>query len=66
MKLLMAAGVFWWVVIAVWVVRLCMGLDQLSKDQIPAAIVGGVCGGLAAWYYVPRHTKKLVTEQKGD
>src|SRR4051794_8727688 len=37
MKFLMAAGVFWWVVIAVWVVRLCMGLDHLGKDQLPAA-----------------------------
>jgi hypothetical protein len=66
MKLLMVAGVFWWVVIAVWVVRLFMGLDHLSKDQIPAAIVGGVCGGLGAWYYVPRHAKKLAAERKGN
>ncbi len=45
MKLLMVVGALWWVVIAVWVARLGMGLEHLSKDQIPAAIIGGVCGG---------------------
>lgn len=65
MKLLMVVGALWWVVIAVWVARLGMGLEHLSKDQIPAAIIGGVCGGLAAWYYVPRYLKKLAAEQQG-
>ncbi|WP_406694748.1 hypothetical protein V5E97_27215 [Singulisphaera sp. Ch08] len=64
MKLLMAVGVSFWVVMAVWVARLGIGLDQLSQDQIPATIVGGVCGGLAAWYFVPHCIKRISIEQK--
>jgi hypothetical protein len=58
LKLMMAGGVVFWVVIAVWFVRLGLGLDHLSRDQIAPGIVGGICGGWAAWYFVPRLTKK--------
>jgi hypothetical protein len=55
---MMVVGVIFWVLIAVWSVRLGMGLDHLSKDQILPGIVGGICGGFGAWYYVPRLMKK--------
>jgi hypothetical protein len=58
MKFWIAAGVFWWIVIAVWVVRLCLGLTFVSKDQIVPLLGGSVIGGLGAWYYVPRILKK--------
>ena len=58
LKFMMAMGVIWWIVIAVWFVRLGLGLDHLSKDQILPGIIGGVCGGWAAWYYVPRLLKE--------
>ena len=58
LKFMMAMGVIWWIVIAVWFVRLGLGLDHLSKDQILPGIIGGICGGWAAWYYVPRLMNK--------
>jgi hypothetical protein len=58
LKFVMALGVIWWIVIAVWFVRLGLGLDHLSKDQILPGIIGGICGGWAAWYYVPWLMKK--------
>jgi hypothetical protein len=64
LKFLMAVGVIFWVLIAEWLVRLGMGLDHLSKDQIPPGIVGGICGGWAAWYYVPRLMKKEAAKSR--
>lgn len=64
MRFFMALGVITWVVIAVWLVRLGLGLDHLSKDQIPAMIAGGVAGGLGAWYFILR-SAKLAAERKG-
>jgi hypothetical protein len=61
---MMAMGMFFWVLIAVWFVRLGMGLDHLSKDQILPGIVGGICGGLGAWYYVPRLMKKEAAKSR--
>ena len=58
LRFLMVTGVCWCILIAVWLVRLGMGLDHLSTDQIAPGIVGGVCGGLGAWYFVPRLMKK--------
>ena len=58
MRILMALGVIVWVLIAVWFVRLGMGLEHLGRDQIVPGIVGGIGGGVAAWYFVARHAKK--------
>jgi hypothetical protein len=60
---MMAVGVIFWVLIAVWFVRLGMGLDHLSKDQI-LGIVVGLCGGLGAWFYVPRLMKKEAVKSR--
>jgi hypothetical protein len=64
LKFMMAMGVIWWIVIAVWFVRLGLGLDHLSKDQILPGIIGGICGGWAAWYYVPRLMKKEAEQSR--
>jgi hypothetical protein len=64
MKFHMTLGVIVWVMIAVWLVRLSMGLDHLSKDQIPVMLVCGSVGGLAGWYFVSRHAKKIVAQRK--
>jgi hypothetical protein len=55
---MMAVGVIFWVLIAVWFVRLGLGLDHLSKDQVLPGIVGAICGGWTAWYYVRRLMNK--------
>jgi hypothetical protein len=64
LKFVMALGVIWWIVIAVWFVRLGLGFDHLSKDQILPGIIGGICGGWAAWYYVPRLMKKEAEQSR--
>jgi membrane protein DedA with SNARE-associated domain len=56
-------GVFVWIGIAVWLVRLGMGLDHIQKDQIPIMIVSGIAGGIGAWYYVRREAKKRIASQ---
>jgi hypothetical protein len=66
MKSFLALGVIVWVVIAVWLVRLGMGLDHLSTDQIAVMIICGPVGGLAGWYFISRHAKELAAERKGD
>jgi hypothetical protein len=61
MKLFTAScvlGVLVWIGIAVWLVRLSLGLEHITRDQIPAMLVGGPVGGLAAWYYVRREFRK--------
>ncbi len=58
LRFLMAVGVIWWASLAVWLVRLAMGLEHLGGDQIAPGIVGGVCGGLGAWWLVPRLMRK--------
>jgi len=58
MKFFMVLGVVVWVWIAVWLVRLGMGLEHLSKDQLLPGIVGGIGGGVAGWYVVARQAKK--------
>ena len=46
---MMAVGVIVWVLIAVVAsVRLGLGLDHLSRDQIVPGIIGGICGGWGA------------------
>jgi uncharacterized membrane protein len=46
LKFMMAMGVIWWIVIAVWFVRLGLGLDHLSKDQIlPGSSAASAAGG---------------------
>lgn len=62
MKFFMMLGVVVWIFIAIWFIRLGMGLDHLTRDQIPAMLVGGVVGGLAGWYYVSRHARKLADQ----
>jgi hypothetical protein len=57
-------GVIVWVLIAVWLVRLGLGLDHLSKDQIPIMLICGPLGGLAGWYVVSRQAKKLAADRK--
>jgi hypothetical protein len=61
---MMAVGVIFWALIVVWFVRLGLGLDHLSKDQILPGVVGGVCGGWVAWYYVPRLIKKETAKSR--
>jgi len=63
MKFFMVLGVLVWIMIAVWLVRLGMGLEHLSKDQIPAMIIGGISGGLGSWYFVSRSVKKRAASQ---
>jgi hypothetical protein len=64
MKILRALGVVVWVWIAVWLVRLGMGLEHLSRDQIPVMIVCGPVGGLAGWYVVSRQAKQQAAARK--
>jgi len=66
MKFFRALGVIVWDLIAVWLVRLGLGLDHLSKDQIPVMLIWGPVGGLVGWYCVSRHAKKLAAERKGN
>ena len=40
-----------WVLIAVWLVRLGLGLDHLSRDQIGVMLICGPVGGLAGWWF---------------
>jgi membrane protein DedA with SNARE-associated domain len=56
-------GVFVWIGIAVWLIRLGMGLDHFHKDQIPVMIVSGIGGGIAGWYFVRREAKKRLESQ---
>ena len=49
MKFHMALGVIVWVMIAVWLVRLSLGLDHPIEDQIRVMLVCGSVGGLAIW-----------------
>jgi hypothetical protein len=63
MRFFRALGVVVWIGIAVWLVRLGMGLDHLTKDQIPVMLICGPVGGLAGWYFVSRHAKKLAAEE---
>lgn len=63
MKFLMVLGVLAWIMVAVWLVRLGMGLEHLSKDQIPAMIIGGISGGLGSWFFVARPAKKRTASQ---
>jgi membrane protein DedA with SNARE-associated domain len=56
-------GVFVWIWIAVYLVRLGMGLDHIQKDQIPIMIVSGIAGGIGAWYFVRRQAKKRLESQ---
>jgi hypothetical protein len=58
-------GVIVWVLIAVGLVRLGLGLDHLSKDQIRVMLICGPVGGLAGWYVVSRQAKKLAGVRKG-
>ena len=64
LRFMMAVGVIFWALIAVWFVRLGLGLDHLSKDQILPGVVGGVCGGWVAWYYVTRLMKKETAKSR--
>jgi hypothetical protein len=64
MKFYTALGVIVWVMSAVWLVRLSMGLDHLIEDQIPVMLVCGSVGGLAGWYFVSRPAKKIVAQRK--
>jgi hypothetical protein len=66
MKFFRMLGVIVWVLIAIWLVRLGMGLEHLSKDQILVMLICGPVGGLAGWYFVSRHAKKLAAERKGS
>jgi hypothetical protein len=64
MKFHLALGVIVWVMIAVWLVRLSMGLVHLSKDQNPVMLVCGSAGGLVGRHFVSRHAKKIVAQRK--
>ena len=59
MRWVMAFGVLMWVRIAVWLVRLGLGLDHLSKDQVVIMAICGPIGGLAGWYYGRRYVEQL-------
>ena len=50
--------------IAVWPVRLGMGPDDISKDQVPVMLFCGPLGGLAGWYFVSRHAKEYVKQDR--
>src|SRR5262249_35068029 len=45
-------------------VRLSMGLGHRSEDRIPVMLVCGSVGGLAGWYFVSRHAKKIAARRK--
>jgi hypothetical protein len=65
MKFFMALGVVVWVLIAVWLVRLGLGLEHLGRYQIRVMLVCGPVGGLAGWYFVSRQAKQRAAERKG-
>jgi hypothetical protein len=64
LKFWMAVGVIFWIWMAVWLVRLGLGLEHLSKDEIVPGIIGGIGGGWAAWYFVPRLLRKEAERSK--
>jgi hypothetical protein len=64
MKILRALGVVVWVWIAVWLVRLGMGREHISRDQIRVMLVCGPVGGLAGWYVVSRQAKRQAAARK--
>ena len=65
MNFFMVLGVIVWIMIAIGLVRLGMGLEHLSKDQIRIMIICGPVGGLAGWHFVARHARNLAAERKG-
>jgi hypothetical protein len=65
MRFFRLLGVIVWVLIAVWLVRLGLGLDHLRRDQIPVMLICGPVGGLAGWYVVRRHAKELAADWNG-
>ena len=65
-KFMTAVGVIVWGLIAMGFVRLGLGLGYLSEEQILSGIVGGICGGWGAWYYVPRLMKKEIAVPRGS
>jgi len=64
MKYLMAFGVLMWVFIAIWLVRLGMGLEHLGRDQVVIMLVCGPFGGLAGAYFGSRYVKQLAASTK--
>jgi hypothetical protein len=64
LKFMMAVGVVVWVWIAVSLVRLSLGLDHFSRDQIVPGIIGGIGGGWGAWYFVPRLMKRQAAKRQ--
>jgi hypothetical protein len=64
MRLFLAFGVLMGVVIAAWLVRLGMGLEHLSQDQVVILLVCGPVGGLAGWYFGSRYVKQLAASGK--
>lgn len=66
MRFFMVLGVLMWVLIAVWLIRLGLGLDHPSEEQVPALVCGGIGGGLAGWFYVSRQARRLAAERRGD
>jgi hypothetical protein len=58
MKLVQIVGVVWLFVVAVRVVRLCLGYEHMTQDDIQPMIIGGLCGGLGSWYAGRRRALK--------
>ena len=66
MKVLEIVGTIWLVVVAIFFVRLCLGWDHITHDEIPPMVIGGLCGGLGSWYFGKRRAKPSASGRTGD
>lgn len=58
MKTRELVGTIWLVVVAIYFVRLCLGWDHITHEEIPPMVIGGLCGGLGSWYYGKRKVNR--------
>ncbi len=60
--------VFGWIMLAwgtIWLVRLTLGLEHITTEQIGIMLICGPIGGVAGGYFGSRHVKRLAAERKG-
>lgn len=65
MKTVQIVGLVWLFVIAVYLVHINLGWDHITQDEVPAIVIGGVCGGFAAWYWGRRQTGLGIDRRAG-